>query len=141
MIPFSEQSVLKVFDLYPEHIQEKMYVLRDLIYATATRIGVGAGLKETLKWGEPSYLCKTGSIIRIHWREEDSEFYRMFFHCQTSLISTFRELYSGVFDFEGNRAIRFSIDKGPNLELLENCIEASLGYHLLKGLPHLGLKA
>jgi len=141
MIPFSEQSVLKVFDQYPELIQEKMYVLRDLIYTTAERIGMGSGLTETLKWGEPSYLCKTGSTIRIHWKEEDSEFYRMFFHCQTSLISTFRELYSGVFDFEGNRAIRFSIDKDPNLELLENCIEASLRYHLLKDSPHLGLKA
>jgi len=136
MIPFSDKSVFEVFSGYPDPIQEKMYALRDLIFVTSEKIGVDAGLSEALKWGEPSYLCKTGSTIRIHWKESDPEFYRMFFHCQTSLITTFRELYSDAFEFEGNRAIRFSIKTSPNLELLENCIRVSLKYHLLKDLPH-----
>jgi len=139
MIPFSDKSVLKVFNEYPDTIQEKMYAIRDLIFVTAEKVGVSAGLSETLKWGDPSYLCKTGSTIRIGWKESDLESYRIFFHCQTSLVSTFRELYSNAFNFEGNRAIRFSTNREPNLSLLENCIRVSLKYHLLKNLPNLGL--
>lgn len=115
-----------------------MFALRDLVFETAGRIGVADGLTETLKWGEPSYLCKTGSTLRMHWKANDPEHFRMFFHCQTRLIPTFRELYPQAFEFEGNRAIRFDVGSEPDLEKLGHCIELTLKYHLLKDLPHLG---
>ena len=115
-----------------------MLALRDLIFTTAQKASVGNDLTETLKWGEPSYLCKTGSTVRIHWKQSDPEYYRIFFHCQTTLVSTFRELYPHSFDYEGNRAIRLELKQEPDLGKLEHCIELSLRYHTLKNLPRLG---
>lgn len=138
MIPFSDHSVEEIFESYPKQVRSKMLALRDLIFTTAQKAGVGNDLTETLKWGEPSYLCKTGSTVRIHWKQSDPEYYRIFFHCQTTLISTFRELYPHSFDYEGNRAIRLELKQEPDLGKLEHCIELSLRYHTLKNLPRLG---
>ncbi len=139
MIPFSSKSVEEVFVNYPMNIQERMLALRDLIHTTSEKMEIGSHLTETLKWGEPSYLCKNGTTIRIHWKDSDPEFYRMYFHCQTSLISTFRNVYPDDFCYEGNRAIRFDLLEDPDLIKLERCVESSLMYHILKSTPNLGL--
>ena len=57
------------------------------------------------EWGEPSYLVKGGSTIRMDWKKANPEQYAMYFHCKTKLVDTFKELYQDVFKFEGNRAI------------------------------------
>jgi hypothetical protein len=141
MIPFSENEVEEVFNSYPEHVRPTMLALRDLVYSTAQRLGISDQLHESLKWGEPSYLTKVGSTVRMHWKESDSEYFRVFFHCQTTLISTFREVYPSDFDFEGNRAIRFRVGDDIDLARLGHCIELSLRYHEVKHLPQLGSKA
>ena len=52
------RAVARVFEAYPPAIQPKLFVLRELIFATAAATeGVGE-LEETLKWGEPAYLTK-----------------------------------------------------------------------------------
>lgn len=137
MIPFSDPDVERAFDKFPPGVRPEMCALRDLIFETAQRVGVQ--LEESLKWGEPAYACKGGSTVRIDWKEADPEFYRIYFHCQTSLIPTFRKLYGKHFHFEGNRAIRFAVNSGPDLCLLGNCVEVALKYHSVKSLPHLGL--
>ncbi len=135
---FQSPDVKAKFDEYPVKMRTKLLSIRELIFSVATQTeGVGE-IEETLKWGEPSYLCKTGSTVRIHWQQSDSEYYRVFFHCQTTLISTFRELYPHSFDYEGNRAIRLELKQEPDLGKLEHCIELSLRYHTLKNLPRLG---
>ncbi len=127
-----------VFRFYPAEVRPKMLALRDLVFETAARVGLSDDLKETLKWGEPSYICPAGSAIRMDWKESVPDCYRLFFHCQTSLIPTFRELYPDGFTFEGNRAIRFAVDGGVNPERLGHCIELALRYHSIKHLPLLG---
>ena len=32
-------------------------------------------------------------MVRMHWKPSDGDHYRMYFHCQTNLVATFRELY------------------------------------------------
>lgn len=118
-----------------------MCALRDLVFTTAERVGVSSLLVESLKWGEPAYQCKGGSTLRMHWMETDPDGYRLYFHCRTTLVSTFREVYSSNFLYEGNRAIRFSISDEPDLSLVGKCIEVALLYHRVKGLPLLGLSA
>lgn len=140
MIPFAERQVEEVFESYPEVIRGNLLALRDLVFVTAQRIGVANDLTEALKWGEPGYLCKQGSTVRLNWKEDDPDHYRICFHCQTSLIPTFRNLYASDFEFEGNRAIRLSASQEPDLTKLGHCIEMSLKYHRLKELSLLGAK-
>ena len=98
---------------------------------TKTTKGVGA-LEETLKWGQPSYLTpetKSGSTIRIDQVKPEPGQYAVYFHCQTNLVETFRELYPEL-RYGGNRAILLgSEDKLPEAAL-RHCVALALTYHL-----------
>lgn len=83
-----------------------MVKLRQLITETANEIEEKTALEETLKWGEPSYVAKHGSTIRIDWKKKAPDQYAMYFTCTTELVPTFKMMYSEVFNFEGNRVIK-----------------------------------
>ena len=76
--------------------------LRQLIYDTAASIeGIGE-IEETLKWGEPSYLTpksRSGSTIRIAWKESQEEQYSIFFKCTANLVPAFKEKFPKKFKF------------------------------------------
>ena len=132
-------EVARIFDSYPEPIRTKLLDLRRLILETASETeGVGP-IEEALKWGEPSYLTKTGSTIRMDWKESSPEHYAMYFHCKTKLVDTFKELYIDKFRFEGNRAIVFNEEDEIATNELKHCISLSLTYHRRKHLPMLGV--
>ena len=128
-------EVAAVFDAYPEKVKPKLMFLRQLIFDVASRTdGVGE-LEETLKWGQPSYLTtqtKSGSLIRIDQINSQEGKYAMYFHCQTTLVDTFKEMYRGVFEFGGNRSIIFSEKDKVPVEALSHCISMALTYHLNK---------
>ena len=92
---------------YPKPVKAKLLALRRLIFDTAkTTKGVGA-LEEALKWGQPSYLTtesKSGSTVRIDQVKAEAGRYAVYFHCQTDLVETFRELYPEL-RYGGNRSI------------------------------------
>ena len=126
-------DVEAVFAAYPAKVNVKLRALRQLIFDTAAVTdGVGP-LKETLKWGQPSYLTaesKSGSTIRIDRLKDDDGRYAMYFHCQTNLIATFRELYADDLTFDGNRAILFDAKDRIPLRILRHCVSLALTYHL-----------
>jgi len=96
-------------------------------------------LEETLKWGEPSFVTKNGSTLRMDWKEKMPNQYAMYFQCTSRLVDTFRLVFDDKFQFEGKRAIVFQLNrKIPESELKE-CIKASLTYHKVKGLITLGI--
>jgi len=126
------------FKNYPKGIKPKLEHLRKLILETASNIFEITELEETLKWGEPSYLVKKGSTIRMDWKEKSPDQYAMYFKCTSKLVATFKELYGNKFNYETTRAIVFKLeDKVPEKELKE-CIEMALTYHSVKHLPNLG---
>lgn len=132
-------SVEAVFSKYPDSVREKILNLRSLILEAADENKDITELEETLKWGEPSYLVKKGSTIRIDWKEKQPDQYAMYFQCTSRLVPTFRMMYEDLFSFEGNRAIIFQMqDKLPE-QALKRCITAGLTYHRVKHLPMLGL--
>lgn len=135
---FKNREVALTFDNYPDELYNKLLYLRQLIFSVANELGISP-LEETLKWGEPSYLAKNGSTIRIAWRKSKPEEYGLFFNCKTSLIETFRGIYHDTFRFEGNRAIIFNKADGIPVDALKHCIELSLTYHKIKHLPQLGI--
>jgi hypothetical protein len=132
-------EVAHVFDRYPEHIRPKMEYLRHLILEAAAAIPEVTRLEETLKWGEPSYLTKKGSTIRMDWKEKSPDQYAMYFKCTSKLVPTFREVFPDTFTYEGNRAIVFGLDEPVPAEALKECITAGLRYHSVKQLPLLGM--
>lgn len=131
-------KVRAVFDAYPAPVRTKLLRLRRLIFETAAAHGVADTLQESLKWGEPSYLAKGGSAVRIDYKPKAPDRYAMYFQCQTSLVPTFRELHGQAFEFEGNRAIVFRRAQALPVEPLKHCISLALRYHRLKHLPLLG---
>ena len=130
--PFDNPEVEAVFRAYPRQVRLDLLRLRALIFDTAARIeGIGP-LIETLKWGQPAYLPsrpRTGTTIRIDALKDDPGRYGMFFHCQTTLVDTFRELYRDQFFCQGNRAILFSHGTAIPSHALKHCIALALTYH------------
>lgn len=132
---FGAPEVAAIFAAYPTAIRKKLMSLRDLVYDVAAKTeGVGE-LEETLKWGQPSYLTtqsKSGSLIRIDQIKSQAGKYAMYFHCQTTLVDAFKEMYRDKFEFGGNRSIIFSEDDEIPVRELRRCIAMALTYHLDK---------
>jgi hypothetical protein len=122
------------FKSYPDDIQAVMDQLRNHILQVATEHDLGS-VEESLKWGEPSYVVKGGSAVRIDWKEKSPDKYFVYFLCQTRLVETCKELYGKLFVYEGKRAIVFDLADDLPIQELKHCISLSLRYHSVKQLP------
>jgi hypothetical protein len=129
-----DSAATNILDSYPKPIGAKLQALRKLILDTArTTEGVGA-LEEALKWGQVSYLTSetgSGSTIRIDRVKSAANQVAVYFHCQTNLVETFRELYPEL-SFSGNRAILLDADEPLPKAELSHCVALALTYHLNK---------
>lgn len=135
----TDPKVDEIFANYPEHVHDKMSFLRTLVRETAKEIKGIDKLEETLKWGEPSFVTKHGSTLRMDWKEKNPNQYALYFQCTSRLVDTFRSVFGNRFQYEGKRAIVFQLDgQLPILELKE-CVKATLTYHNVKHLPTLGI--
>ena len=132
-------EVKLVFNNYPDSVRNKMFALRELVLETAREINGITNIEETLKWGEPSYLTKNGSTIRIDWKLKTPNQYAMYFKCTSRLVEVFKIIFNNRFDFEANRAIVFQLNDKIPVEDLKYCIKAALTYHKVKHLPTLGI--
>lgn len=134
--PVTDEAVAATFDSYEANIRRELLLLRSLIFDTASETpGVGP-LRETLKWGQPSYLTSetgSGSTIRIAPAGRESRFhYAMFFICHTQLVESFKDIFGDALDYEGNRALVFTLgQKLPEREL-RACVGMALTHHLRK---------
>jgi len=139
MKKITNKDVARIFNSYPKHIRDRMLFLRQLVFDAASETeGVG-GVEETIKWGQPSYIVKGGSTVRMDWSKLNPMQYAMYFHCKTKLVDTFKELYRDKLKFEGNRAIIFDINDEVPVGELKHCIALSFTYHVRKKLPMLGV--
>jgi hypothetical protein len=134
----TDPAVDAVFSAYPKPVKAKLLALRRLIFDTAKATeGVGA-LEETLKWGQPSYLTpetKSGSTIRIDRLKSSANQYAVYFHCQTDLVETFRNLYPTELSYGGNRSIILNAEDAIPEPELRHCVALALTYHLNKRKP------
>ncbi|WP_421878967.1 DUF1801 domain-containing protein [Marinoscillum sp.] len=130
-------QVRQVFMEYPDEVRPKLNQLRDIIIETAEEARVPK-LIETTKWGEPSYVAKKGSTIRMDWKSKTPDKYYLFFICSTQLVSTFRFIFGDELTFEGDRAIVFDLNEELPVKQIKRCLQLALNYHQVKHLPHLG---
>ena len=124
---------------YPDTVRDKMQFLRDLVIETAEEISEISEIEETLKWGEPSFLTKSGSTLRMDWKQKAPDQYAMYFKCTSRLVETFKIVFGDKFNYEKNRAIVFQLDQKVPSKDLKKCIKATLMYHKVKGDITLGI--
>lgn len=132
-----QANVKAALDTYPSAAREKIMTVRKLVFEVVRENGLVAP-QETLKWGEPAYLVKGGSTLRIAWKPSNPDRCSLYFNCQTPLLETFREIYPDVFNYDGKRAIHIGIGDDYSEAALRHCIGLTLMYHKLKHLPLLG---
>ena len=125
------------FDNYPDQARKQLLKIRKAVFEVAEKEGVGE-VTETLKWGEPSYVVKKGSTLRMDWKAKSPDTFSMFFSCQSLLVETFREVYKDTFHFVGNREIVFPLKGALPMKEIKGCISMALRYHNIKHLPFLG---
>ena len=138
-MPSQPDKVKAVFDKYPKEVKMQMKFLRKLVLEVAKELELN-DLEETLKWGEPSYLTKHGSTLRMDWKKKKPEQYAMYFKCTSKLVTTFQEVFGEVFNYETTRAIVFKLDDKVPADELKACIRLALTYHKVKHLPRLGVE-
>lgn len=129
MTPFKDQAVADTFNQYPETYRMPLLTIRQLIFDTAKELPVVGTVSESLKWQQPSYATskKAGSPFRLGVVDEQLA---VFFHCQTTLVETFRGLFGETLTFSGNRAILLDPTDPLPINALTLCIERALTYHL-----------
>ena len=64
---------------------------------TAKEIEEITKLEETLKWGEPCYITKTGSTLRMDWKAKTPTQYALYFKCTSRLVETFKLHFKNTF--------------------------------------------
>ena len=133
------KEVSQLLEGYPQAAKEKLQQLRQLIIDTAEETEGVHQLLETTKWGEPSYVTKTGSTIRMDWKKETPDKYYMYFICTTQLVNTFRFIFGENLHFAGNRAIVLDLKQPIPSTALKRCIMLALTYKKIKHLPMLGV--
>ncbi len=101
-------SVAQVFDGYPQAMRKQVLRLRQIVFEAAAESEGVAAVEETLKWGEPSYLTKGGSTIRMDWKQKSPHQYARYFNCNTSLVATFKALYGGPLRSRGTGPLYFA---------------------------------
>lgn len=131
-------KVKEIFDQYPPSVRTQLLQLREWVLSVAAETDGLNKLEETLKWGEPSYLTKHGSTVRMDWKEKNPEQFALYFKCTSKLVPTFKALYPDKFNFEGDRAIVFKLDDELPEAEVKHCISLALTYHKIKHLPLLG---
>ncbi len=128
------EAVEEAFLRYPSPVRARLFDIRVLIFALASAERVGP-LTETLKWGEPAYLTaasRSGSTIRLGAPWTAPDHCAVFFNCKTGLVEGFRERFSDVFVFEGNRALVIPPDAVLAEDALAICLRDALTYHRRK---------
>lgn len=65
----------EIFAGYPDPIREKMEFLKGLVIETAGETEGVDKMDIALKWGEPSFITKHGSTLRMDWKEKTPDRY------------------------------------------------------------------
>ena len=130
-------NVKAALDAYPSAARKRIMAFRKPVFEVIRENELPTPL-ETLQWGEPGYLVKGGSTLRMAWKPSNPESCSLYFNCQTRLLETFREIYPDVFHYDGKRAIHIGIKDDYSEAALRHCIGLTLMYHKLKHQPLLG---
>lgn len=132
---FRDGKVQQVFESYDRPVRDRLLDLRQMILDEAARHPEIGELRETLKWGQPSYLPvkpRIGTTIRIDRHSTNADKVGLYFNCNSSLADDYQQLYPGVFEYDGRRAILIGLTGPVREKELRHCMALALTYHLNK---------
>ena len=136
------EAFKSIFDSWPKKVRLEATEIRSLIHEVAAEIKLehfsSAPLEEALKWGEPAFVLKTGSTLRMGYREKNPDVLSLYFICNTNLVDTFRELYGDQLVLVDNRELQIQCGDTSSKTMIRDCIRKTLEYHKIKHLPLLG---
>ena len=130
MSAIDEVAVLEVFDQAPPTHRKHLLALRDLILSVAEELSLPGGIKETLKWGEPSYLPerpKIGTTVRLGVFDDDNV--ALYVNCRSSVIEQYRATCGDALAVSGNRALLVPLAKPIPEAAVKPFIVLALCYH------------
>ncbi len=121
----------KTISAWPESARDRFGDMRKLILAAAQDANAGP-IHESLKWGQPAWRPKRprqGSTLRLNWQDNTPQTLALYVDCKTTLSNTMRDLYPTEFDYETNRALRFSINDPLPLQAIDHLARLTFTYH------------
>ena len=118
-----DANVAAAYGAFPAGERAGLMALRARILAVV--LAEGIAVEEALRWGQPAYLTKRGSTIRLGLPKTGG--FAIYTHCQTTLMSDFRAICPDL-RFEGNRAVHFAVGETPPAAI-DMLIRAALTYH------------
>lgn len=122
---------------FPDAVKARVEQIKALIFSVAKEQQLGP-VVESIKWGELSYTTKTGSPIRMDWKQASQQQISVYFNCNTILVETFREIYGDSLTLVGKRELVLCLAQPLPEVQLRACFAMALNYHKLKTLPLLG---
>ena len=121
MIHPAPDDVTRVIEGYAPDTRKGVLTLRDLILDLADE-----PLTEALRWGQPSYIARRGTPLRLGPHREAS--FAIFAHCQSNVINTYASQFPGWDRIDGNRAVLFDHVDQIEPERLATLIRHALTY-------------
>lgn len=130
--PAIDKNVQALFDRYPASLRQKLLALRTTILDVAREENAGA-IEETLKWGQPAYLTKSGdgTTIRIDRDDTHGGALALYVNCKSSLVGEWRERFPDMV-FGGERSLHLTLASDLGDPRLRMCIADALTYHSRK---------
>jgi len=133
-----KNEVEEKYNTYSPDVRSKLLEIRELVISVVKEENI-TGFEEALKWGEISFLAKKGSTFRVDAPASMPGKLAVYFHCQSLLVETFRQVFGERFVYEENRAIILEQEKPLPEAELKVCFRTALNYHKLKNKYLLGL--
>lgn len=129
---FDDRAVEATYSAFGDDVRGKLLDLRDLVFETEQNTTGAGPITEALKWGQPSFVTtgRHGSTFRLGEIYEGPATHALYFLCQTTLVGTFRKLYSDTLNFKDNRAILFMRDRDYPREAIAHCMALAMTYRL-----------
>lgn len=131
---FTSNDARDAFAAFPPRSRTTLMAVRAMIFDIAAAFppdqNIGC-LKETTKWGQPSYATpdtKSATPIRLGLSKAGDP--AIFTHCQSTVMADFRALAPPELKFDGNRAVHLLNNHPPKLNELAPLIRAALTYRL-----------
>ncbi|WP_340678242.1 DUF1801 domain-containing protein [Paraglaciecola sp.] len=124
-------NVAQIFNGYPSTVKHTLLQIRRWIEQVASENEEIGEITECLKWGEPSYITLNGigTTLRLGCARNSESKFALLVHCQTRLITDFKEVYPQC-EYDKNRALLLDSAQPLPEMMIKHFIYLALTYHL-----------
>jgi len=115
---------------YPEATRDTLLELRALIHRVAARTEGVDAVEETLRWGQPAFICRSGTTVRLAEARGGSGAVGVYTSCQTPLVADFAREHGELFEYDAGRGIHIPAGERMREAEIGDFLSAALTYKL-----------